>query len=76
MALRPNSFVTVYRNTLYLLINLLPPVSRTLLSRVAALTARLEEGRAPVSTVTQAEAPWVRISVEVSSPLCSPPVTR
>ena len=54
-----------------------PPVSRTLLSRVAALIARLAEGSAPVATVTQAEArSGVRISVVARRPLCSPPVTR
>ena len=54
-----------------------PPVSRTLLSRVAALIALLAEGRAPVATVTQAEeSSGVRISVVASRPLCSPPVTR
>ena len=52
------------------------PVSKTLLSRVAAFIARLAEGRAPVAKVTQAEAPWVRISVVARPPLCSPPVTR
>ena len=53
------------------------PVSKTLLSRVAAFIPRLAEGRAPVATVTQAEArSGVRISVVARRPLCSPPVTR
>ena len=53
------------------------PVSKTLLSRVAALIALLAEGRAPVATVTQAEeSSGVSISVVASRPLCSPPVTR